>query len=56
MKEIIKILHRHEIHLPREWFTALRALIMLDGVGKSMDFDFNVLGKLDRNISGILRG
>lgn len=51
---IVSTLSKHEIHLPREWFVIFRALMTLDGVGKSLDIDLNIFEVIDSEIHGII--
>ena len=36
---IVTTLSKHQMYLPREWFIIFRALMTLDGVGKSINID-----------------
>ena len=51
---LVATLSKHQVFLPREWFIILRALMTLDGVGKSLKVDFNVFEIIDEEIHGIL--
>lgn len=51
---IIKTLNKHEVYLPREWFIIFRALITLDGVGKSLGIDLNIFELIEGEIKGIV--
>lgn len=51
---IVLTLSKHEIYLPREWFIIFRALMTLDGVGKSLDIDLNIFEIIDSNIHNIM--
>jgi ubiquinone biosynthesis protein len=51
---VIGTLKKHQIYLPREWYIVFRALMTLDGVGKSLGIDFNVFGILEENISQVI--
>lgn len=51
---LVTTLSHHHIYLPREWFIILRALMTLDGVGKSLKVDFNVFEIIDEEIHSIL--
>ena len=55
LHRITKSLYSHQIFLPREWFIVFRALITLDGVGRSIDIDFDIFGKMEHNIKSILK-
>lgn len=52
---IFKTLSTHELYLPREWFIVFRALMTLDGVGKSLGFDFDLFSLLDKEIKVIIK-
>ena len=51
---IINTLKKHRIYLPREWYIVFRALITLDGVGKSLGIDLNIFGMLEEDIEEII--
>ena len=51
---IVSTLSRHEIYLPREWFIIFRAIMTLDGVGKSLGIDLNIFEIIDSEIHGIM--
>jgi ubiquinone biosynthesis protein len=51
---VIGTLKKHQIYLPREWYIIFRALITLDGVGKSIEMDLNIFGILEENIEDII--
>lgn len=48
--ELIKTLSKHQLYLPREWFIIFRALMTLDGVGKSIGMDINIFKVLEKDI------
>ncbi len=52
---ISKTLAHHKIYLPREWFVVFRALITLDGVGKSLKLDINLFNILEEDIQPLLK-
>lgn len=52
---IINTLKKHQIYLPREWYIVFRALITLDGVGKSLGIDLNIFGILEEDIEDIIQ-
>jgi len=54
-RTIIKVLSKHQIYLPREWFIIFRALIVLDGVGKSLNMDFDIFGIIEKDIRTIIK-
>ena len=55
LKSIISTLNRHEIFLPTEWFIVFRALMTLDGVGKSIGLDLDLFALLDEDIKNIVK-
>ncbi|RZF23219.1 hypothetical protein DAY19_05470 [Halobacteriovorax vibrionivorans] len=55
IRSIITTLREHHIFLPREWFVVFRALITLDGVGKSLDLDFDIFNLLEGDINEIIQ-
>jgi ubiquinone biosynthesis protein len=52
---IVQTLSKHLIYLPREWFIIFRALMTLDGVGKSLGMDLNIFEILEKNIRPIMK-
>jgi ubiquinone biosynthesis protein len=50
VRELIKTLSKHELYLPREWFIIFRALMTLDGVGKSIGIDLNIFKVLEKDL------
>lgn len=52
---VLNTLKKHQIYLPREWYIVFRALITLDGVGKSLGIDLNIFGILESNIDEIIQ-
>jgi len=52
---IVTTLSTHEMYLPREWFVIFRALMTLDGVGKSIGIDLNIFEIIDEEIHGIMK-
>lgn len=55
LKTVISILSKHRIYLPREWFVIFRALITLDGVGKSLDMDMDIFSVIEENIKEVVK-
>ncbi|MGB0453353.1 MAG: ABC1 kinase family protein [Bacteriovoracaceae bacterium] len=53
LQKIVKTLNKHRIYLPREWFIVFRALMTLDGVGKSLKFDLDLFELLEDDIKEI---
>ncbi len=54
VRNLIKTLSKHELYLPREWFIIFRALITLDGVGKSIGLDINIFKLLDKDLPRLI--
>lgn len=52
---VINTLKKHQIYLPREWYIVFRALITIDGVGKSLGVDLNIFGILEDDIDDIVQ-
>ena len=52
---VLNTLKKHQIFLPREWYIIFRALITLDGVGKSLGIDLNIFGILEGDINEIIQ-
>lgn len=50
VRNLIKTLSKHELYLPREWFIIFRALMTLDGVGKSIGLDLNIFKSLEKDL------
>ncbi len=50
VRNLIRTLSKHELYLPREWFIIFRALMTLDGVGKSIGLDLNIFKVLDKDL------
>lgn len=55
LREVITTLRKHEIFLPREWFIVFRALITLDGVGKSLNMDIDLFSLMEDDIYSIVK-
>jgi ubiquinone biosynthesis protein len=55
LKAVLSTLKRHEIFLPREWFIVFRALITLDGVGRSLGQDFDLYAMMEGDIEQIIK-
>ncbi len=53
-KKILNVLKRYGIFLPRDWYIVFRAMITLDGVGRSLGFDTDIYKILEKNIKEIL--
>ncbi len=52
---VINTLKKHQIYLPREWYIIFRALMTIDGVGKSLGIDLNIFGILESDIDDIVQ-
>lgn len=50
VRNLISTLSKHELYLPREWFIIFRALMTLDGVGKSLGYDINIFKVLEKDL------
>jgi ubiquinone biosynthesis protein len=55
LQAIVKTLGKHHIYLPRDWFIVFRALITLDGVGKSLNIDIDIIKLVEKDIEGLLK-
>lgn len=55
LRAMVGTLARHQIYLPREWFIIFRALVALDGVGKSIDIDINLFEVLNEDIDNLIK-
>jgi ubiquinone biosynthesis protein len=55
VRNLIKTLSKHELYLPREWFIIFRALITLDGVGKSIGLDLNIFQILEKDLDHLVQ-
>lgn len=49
MQNLVAILSKYRIFLPREWSIIFRALVTLDGVGRSLGIDIKVFEILDKS-------
>lgn len=54
VRNLIRTLSKHELYLPREWFIIFRALVTLDGVGRSIGIDLNIFKVLDKEMEGLV--
>lgn len=54
VRAIIKTLSKHRLYLPREWFIIFRALMTLDGVGKSVGLDLNIFKILEKDLPKLI--
>jgi ubiquinone biosynthesis protein len=55
VRNLIRTLSKHELYLPREWFIIFRALITLDGVGKSIGLDVNIFKVLEKDLPKLVK-
>ncbi len=55
MSAVLRTLNKHRITLPREWFIVFRSLITLDGVGRSLEIDFDIFKIVDKDIRPIVK-
>jgi len=55
LQESLRILSKHTIYLPREWFIIFRSLIVLDGVGKSMEMDQDLFLLIEDDVKKLLQ-
>ncbi len=55
VRNLIRTLSKHELYLPREWFIIFRALITLDGVGKSIGLDLNIFQILEKDLDHLVQ-
>ncbi len=53
VSHLLRTLSKHKVYLPREWFIVFRAMMTLDGVGKSIGLDFNVYKLINSEIGDI---
>jgi ubiquinone biosynthesis protein len=53
-RSVTATLASHQLYLPREWFIVFRALVTLDGVGKSLDMDFDIFSIIQEDIGNIV--
>lgn len=53
-RQIMSTLAKNRVYLPREWFLVFRALMTLDGVGKSLEMDFDIFHLMESEIKSII--
>lgn len=56
MQNLVSILSKHRLFLPREWSIIFRALVTLDGVGRSLGVDIKVFEVLDKSTKEFTSG
>jgi ubiquinone biosynthesis protein len=54
VRNLIRTLSKHQLYLPREWFIIFRALMTLDGVGKSIGLDINIFRVLEKDLPNLV--
>lgn len=52
---VIKTLKKHRLYLPRDWYVVFRSLMTLDGVGRSIDLDLDLLKLFENDIHEIIQ-
>jgi ubiquinone biosynthesis protein len=52
---LITTLSKHQLYLPQEWFIIFRAIITLDGVGKSLGIDLNIFKIIEQDLTPIMK-
>lgn len=55
VRNLIATLGKHQLYLPREWFIIFRALMTIDGVGKSIGIDLNIFKVFEEEIPGMMK-
>ncbi len=55
VRGLVTTLAKHQLYLPREWFIIFRALMTLDGVGKSINLDLNIFKVLEKDLDGLVQ-
>jgi ubiquinone biosynthesis protein len=53
-RSIVGALSKHQLYLPREWFIIFRAIMVLDGVGKSLNLNLNVFDIISKILPKII--
>lgn len=54
-RAIIRTLNTHKLFLPREWIIVFRALVTLDGVGRSLGIDLDLYSMMEKDIKNIIK-
>lgn len=54
LRNLVQTLGKHQLYLPREWFIIFRALMTIDGVGKSIGIDLNIFKVLESEIPKLM--
>ncbi|MBL7665555.1 MAG: AarF/ABC1/UbiB kinase family protein [Bacteriovoracaceae bacterium] len=52
---LMRTLTKHHLYLPREWLVIFRAIMTLDGVGKSIGLDLNIFNIIHDEIDEIMK-
>lgn len=55
LRHLVQTLGKHKLYLPREWFIIFRALMTIDGVGKSIGIDLNIFKVLEAEIPVMMK-
>ena len=55
LKVIVATLRKHQVFLPKEWFIVFRALMTLDGVGRSLKLDINLYALMENDIQDVIK-
>lgn len=55
VKGLVRALTKNQLYLPQEWFIIFRALMTLDGVGKSIGLDLNIFKILEKDMDGLVK-
>lgn len=53
-KLITQTLAKHRIYIPRDWFIVFRAMMTLDGVGKSIGMDLDIFSVMENDVKEIM--
>lgn len=53
-QKVSQTLSKHQLYLPREWYMVFRALVALDGVGKSLKIDFDIFGLMEKDLQEVI--
>lgn len=55
LQSVMQTLKNHQIYLPRDWYIVFRALMTLDGAGKSIGFDIDIYALMEDDIKDIIK-
>ncbi len=56
IKSQVEVLSRYQIYLPRDWYVLFRAMITLDGVGRSLNMDLNIFSVMAPMLDDLMKG